>query len=208
MECIFFDFDTRFEILHIATLGPSGTSSEQSAIAFGEHAIKNGLTSRYQLSLCATYEEASRKVTSSDCHALIVANAYHGINEFYMSNGLNLASAFLHYTPHYGIAVRGDLDVSDIVISTHPAPQALIQELLPAGLQIQKTIFKDSTSMAARAAAEGEVDAALTTEVAAELYKLRFISKTRPIQMLWSVFTAPLNAESRHDRHSSLSSVP
>ena len=45
-----------------------------------------------------------------------------------------------------------------------------------------------STSAAALAALSGEVEAALTTQPAAEHYGLSFISPTRPISMLWSVF--------------------
>ncbi|MFT2112063.1 hypothetical protein [Marinomonas sp. 2405UD68-3] len=45
-----------------------------------------------------------------------------------------------------------------------------------------------STSAAAKAVACGEVDMALTTEIAARLNELTFISRCRSIHMLWSVF--------------------
>ncbi|AWK42744.1 MULTISPECIES: prephenate decarboxylase [Photorhabdus] len=191
MECVFFSFykDT-FDVLNIATLGPSGTSSEQSAIRFGEFAIKNNVAKSYQVVLCNTYEEASNQIILNNCQALVVANAYYNISEFYMDNRFNLSSAFLNYTPNYGIAIRDELTTDNIVIATHPAPKALIPELLPDNLKIADIIFKDSTSSAAKAVANSEVDAALTTEVAAKLHNLKFISHIRPIQMLWSVFTA------------------
>ena len=47
-----------------------------------------------------------------------------------------------------------------------------------------------STSRAAQAVLLKEADIALTTEIAARLHKLNFISSTRPIQMLWSVFAS------------------
>ncbi|CCO82865.1 Bacilysin biosynthesis protein bacA [Erwinia amylovora Ea266] len=47
-----------------------------------------------------------------------------------------------------------------------------------------------STSAAAHAVAIGEVDIALTTEVAARIHNLDFVSPTRPIHMLWSVFAS------------------
>ncbi|ETS31253.1 hypothetical protein BB987_17885 [Photorhabdus temperata] len=191
MECVFFSFDKEiFDVLNIATLGPSGTSSEQSAIRFGEFAIENKVAKSYQVALCNTYEEASSQIILKDCQALVVANAYYNISEFYMDNRFNLSAAFLNYTPNYGIAIRDELTKDNIVIATHPAPKALIPELLPDSLKIADIIFKDSTSSAAKAVANLEVDAALTTEVAAKLHKLKFISHIRPIKMLWSVFTS------------------
>ncbi|NHB97288.1 prephenate decarboxylase [Photorhabdus stackebrandtii] len=191
MECVFFSFDKEiFDVLNIATLGPSGTSSEQSAIRFGEFAIENKVAKSYQVVLCNTYEEASSQIILKDCQALVVANAYYNISEFYMDNRFNLSAAFLNYTPNYGIAIRDELTKDNIVIATHPAPKALIPELLPDSLKIADIIFKDSTSSAAKAVANLEVDAALTTEVAAKLHKLKFISHIRPIKMLWSVFTS------------------
>uniref|UniRef100_UPI0036DE36F2 prephenate decarboxylase n=1 Tax=Photorhabdus sp. RM322S TaxID=3342825 RepID=UPI0036DE36F2 len=191
MECVFFSFDKEiFDVLNIATLGPSGTSSEQSAIRFGEFAIENKVAKSYQVVLCNTYEEASNQIILKDCQALVVANAYYNISEFYMDNRFNLSAAFLNYTPNYGIAIRDELTKDNIVIATHPAPKALIPELLPDSLKIADIIFKDSTSSAAKAVANLEVDAALTTEVAAKLHKLKFISHIRPIKMLWSVFTS------------------
>ncbi|WP_350306297.1 prephenate decarboxylase [Photorhabdus viridis] len=191
MECVFFSFDKdAFDVLNIATLGPSGTSSEQSAIRFGEFAIENKIAKSYQIVLCNTYEEASSQIILKNCQALVVANAYYNISEFYMDNRFNLSAAFLNYTPNYGIAIRDELAKANIVIATHPAPKALIPELLPDNLKIADIIFKDSTSSAAKAVANSEVDAALTTEVAAKLHKLKFISHIRPIKMLWSVFTS------------------
>ncbi|TDB61635.1 prephenate decarboxylase [Photorhabdus khanii] len=191
MECVFFSFDKEiFDVLNIATLGPSGTSSEQSAIRFGEFAIENKVAKSYQVVLCNTYEEASSQIILKNCQALVVANAYYNISEFYMDNRFNLSAAFLNYTPNYGIAIRDELTKDNIVIATHPAPKALIPELLPDSLKIADIIFKDSTSSAAKAVANLEVDAALTTEVAAKLHKLKFISHIRPIKMLWSVFTS------------------
>lgn len=190
MECAFLNLDKdKFDVLNLVTLGPAGTSSEQSAICFGKFAIMNGVAKRYNVVLCDTYEEASDQVISNKCQAFVVANAYYGISEFYMSNNFNLSAAFLKYTPNYGIAVRDELIRDDIVIATHPAPKSLINELLPSALKVKDIVFKRSTSSAAKAVADFEVDAALTTELAAKLYNLKFISNIRPIQMLWSVFT-------------------
>lgn len=70
------------------------------------------------------------------------------------------------------------------------SPDYLIGELLPDDLRIKKVIEKSSTSASALAVVSGEVDVALTTEIAARIHKLKFISRTRPIHMLWSVFVS------------------
>ncbi len=74
-------------------------------------------------------------------------------------------------------------------LSTHPAPVALVNELLPDRYTVCELRFANSTSAAAAHARDRETDLALTNKPAAEAYALEFISRTRPIRMLWSVFT-------------------
>lgn len=120
---------------------------------------------------------------------LLVANAYHGISEFYMDPRLALERAFVLDTPLYGLASRRQSPLPLMcTIVTHPAPRALINQLIPPGYGISAVGSALSTSAAAAQVAAGSADLALTTEPAVHRYGLQFISPTRPIRMLWSVF--------------------
>jgi len=110
-----------------------------------------------------------------------------------MDNTLKLIATFLYDTPLYGIVAKGKLPKRPLTIASHPAPIPLINELLPQGIKIGEVLHMKSTSEAAAAVAAGKVDLALTTENAARLHKLDFISSTRPISMLWSVFNFEQN---------------
>ncbi len=65
----------------VATLGPLGTSSEQTAIYLSSKLL--GLPA---VSLFDTYESARDFSVSNDGSILLVANAYKSINEFYISD--------------------------------------------------------------------------------------------------------------------------
>lgn len=171
----------------IATLGPAGTSS---GVAGRELAARLGLPDADNVvALHPSYEEACAALLSGSAGRLLVANAYHGISEFYMDHRLALEQAFVLDTPLYGLASRKDAPLPlACEVVTHPAPRALIRQLIPPGYGIAKVDHVLSTSAAAKQVADGMVDLALTTGPAVGRYGLRFISRTRPIRMLWSVF--------------------
>lgn len=170
----------------IATLGPAGTSSE---MAGRDLARMLGTGSDNAVILCSSYEQARATVLEGRANRLLVANAYHGISEFYMDLCLTLERAFVFDTPLYGLASRRRSPLPlQCTIATHPAPHALIKQLIPPGYGISSVDQVLSTSAAAAQVANGGADLALTTEPAARRYGLRFISPTRPIRMLWSVF--------------------
>ncbi|MFR9725982.1 hypothetical protein ACL02R_21825 [Streptomyces sp. MS19] len=170
----------------VATLGPSGTSSE----AAGSHLTRHiDRTPGSPVALFGTYEDARDAVLAGAADRLLVANAYREIDSFYMDLRLGLAQAFVFDTPHYGLAVRTSAPVPlKCTVVTHPAPRDLIAQLMPPGYGVAGIAFATSTSEAARHAADGGAEIALTTAPAAALHDLRFISATRPIRMLWSVF--------------------
>lgn len=185
----FLDISLLAAVTHrtVATLGPAGTSSEQAA----RHLIDrlHGAETELAPKLFHSYEDASAAVLRGAADLLLVANAYANVAEFYMSPTLKLAGAFYFQTPQYGIATLPDRTVSGpIRIASHPAPVPLIEQLLPAHLDAKEIVLTSSTSAAALATRSGQVDAALTTRPSAERYGLSFISRTRPIEMLWSVF--------------------
>ncbi|NDL65209.1 bacilysin biosynthesis protein BacA [Acerihabitans arboris] len=173
--------------LPIYTLGPSGTSSEYASRFFSKWMVDTYNRSIHALVLNDTYELA-RENLNKEKGLLVVANAYPAINDFYMDTRLSLLATFVFDTPLYGLAVKGPLPYRPLCIASHPAPIPLISELLPEGLFIARIVEMDSTSAAAIAVANGEVDMALTTEIAVGLHNLKFVSSTRPIHMLWSVF--------------------
>jgi hypothetical protein len=74
-------------------------------------------------------------------------------------------------------------------VATHPAPEPLIDQLMPSRFRLTETIKSGSTSLAAAAVSQGEVDLALTTAPAAVRHDLFFVSGSRYIRMLWSIFT-------------------
>lgn len=169
----------------IGTLGPEGTSSEQAA-----RLLRTRLSAGSPIVLKATYEQALEDLTVGTVSHVVVANAYRDVHHFYMADDIALASTFVMDTPLYGIARRADTgplsDPPSVV--THPSPRPLLRQLLPAAYRSAEVVTADSTSQAARAVAEHRYDLALTTEPAAARHGLRFISRLRPIRMVWSVF--------------------
>ncbi|HEY8983149.1 MAG TPA: hypothetical protein VIU15_26665 [Streptomyces sp.] len=176
------------QISAVGTLGPRGTSSEAAARHFIR--LSGSDSPQPSVHLFGTYEEAGAALRDGQVTHLIVANAYSAVNQFYMDPGLALANVFVLNTPLYGIAVLRNGNVPDSpTIATHPAPEPIIGQLLPGRHATYKVIHSTSTSAAAQAVTDGIADLALTTVPSAELNDLEFISDTRPILMVWSVFT-------------------
>ncbi|WP_327064516.1 prephenate dehydratase domain-containing protein [Kitasatospora sp. NBC_01302] len=175
----------------VGTLGPQGTSSEEAAGFLWDRLHGGAPKCEPQVGLYDTYEQAGNALRSGEISHVVIANAYARINEFYMDTRIALAAAFVLETPLYGIARDLDHKVPAVpVVATHPAPVPLVDQLLPARYTGRKITLTPSTSAAARAVRERTADLALTTEPAADRYGLRFISRTRTIQMVWSVFVA------------------
>ncbi|MGV9245449.1 prephenate dehydratase domain-containing protein [Streptomyces sp. NPDC003710] len=171
----------------IGTLGPAGTSSEQAALYLWADRGRGGPPG---IRLYDTYEEAGTALREGAVSHVVIANAYASVHSFYMDPSLRFAGAFLFDTPDYGIAVSpGHRIPAAARIATHPAPVPLVEELLPQEYSVAEICYATSTSAAARQARRRETDLALTTRPAAKAHALEFISRTRPIRMLWSVFT-------------------
>jgi prephenate dehydratase len=186
------DPTTETPVRAIATLGPTCTSSESAAEFLWGH--RRG-TQPPEVRLHDTYESAADALRAGTVSHLVVANAYSGINAFYMDPRLAFETAFVLDTPPYGLAAPpSGADIPHHVrVATHPAPALLVNELMPTTHALADLVFTTSTSVAAATVRRLETDLALTTLPAATAYQLRFISRTRTIRMLWSVFTR------RHD---------
>ncbi len=187
----------------VGTLGPKGTSSEEAARFLWERLPRGGPDRPAQTSLFGSYEEAGDALRTGAVSHLVVANAYASINEFYMDTRIALVSAFLMETPEYGIARMPGRPVPDEpAVASHPAPVALIKQLMPEAYRPGRIDLVSSTSAAARATHDHSADLALTTAPAADRYGLEFISRTRTILMLWSVFVSMQAGTARHTPHS------
>lgn len=182
----------------IGTLGPAGTSSEVAARRYAVQ-MSGPDGPAVDVRLFDTYERAGDALQSHEVSHVVVANAYKGINPFYMDPTMELAGVFVMDTPLYGIAMsRGAGPVPDApTIASHPSPEPIIAQLLPPRHLTHKVIHHNSTSAAARAVVEGTADLALTTVPAAQLHGLQFISGTRPIRMVWSVFGRAVHARKK-----------
>ena len=167
----------------VATLGPSGTSSELAAQnLLGKFASDTELFS--------TFEAAANWVVTQNCNdCLLVPNAYADINVFYISQTLRPFGCFFFDTPPYVLASQAPniLNKENLLVGSHPAPSHLIQAQLPSHeVTVVPTL---STSDAAKKAAQSKVDLCLTTLPASQLHNLHVIKHaTRTIEMLWTVF--------------------
>jgi hypothetical protein len=190
------------ELRAIGTLGPAGTSSEEAArhvwplLGSG---VPGAAAGAPVIRLYESYEAAAESLGAGVVSHLLVANAYAGVNAFYMDAGLDLLGAFIRDTPRYGLAkARGRQVPVDPTVATHPAPLPLIAQLLPEPYRATDIVLTTSTSAAARAAEDGSADLALTTAPAAAAHHLDFISPTRVIRMLWSVFVLRRGRSTTH----------
>lgn len=170
----------------ISTLGPSGTSSEEAARYFLTYLAADNS----RIILHPSYLDAASSIIEGESEYLVVANAFHRINDFYMNPALDVHSVFHMLTPLYGLAKRqGHRLPVELEVLSHPAPVPLISELMPQGYECRRVIPSNSTAAAAKAVKDGDFDVALTTQPAAEQYHLVFFSNQRPIEMVWTVFT-------------------
>ena len=187
--------DTQINDLKFATLGPIGTSSEFVTKILCSK-LKCNTTN---IKLFNTYEEAFETVKSGFTDVIIVANAYKGINNFYMDNNIKLIATFIEDTPPYGIASRHDFDLSsiknnDIInIASHHAPLKKLESYKNGIFKDKKFNIKfcDSTSSAAQYVKNGKIDFCLTNEYAGKIYNLKFVSNLTNISMVWSIFGNP-----------------
>jgi len=165
----------------IATLGPSGTSSEFAA---------RHLTPRVEL--FNSYERAEEYALSFPRKAaFLVANAYQHVNQFYISCKAKPVAAFFLDTPPYVLATRGigiDQLPKPVRISSHRAPAHLVGTLLQGASFTLVEAY--STSEAARMVADAEADACLTTQLACDRENLQVQKTSGTIPMLWTLFAS------------------
>jgi hypothetical protein len=173
--------------LRVATLGPRFTSSD-IAVRYFTELLEHKYGLRGEVAIYATFDEAASAVIAGSASAIVVANAYSGVNSYYMDARLALAAVFIHPTPPYGLAGMPEVKLPQCCrIAVHPACIPLLNEMVPR-TQFYEEVIAPSTSTAATMVLNKEVDLALTNAEAVRELGLCFISHTRRIQMVWSLF--------------------
>lgn len=177
-------------IFTAATLGPQGSSSDETLQYFNEARILTKKAMR--VSLYPTFEELKDALVEDRIQIAVVPHAYHNINLFYMSPAIRLLGIFIFPTPVYGLARRrgSTKNFSDYrEILTHPAPVPLMDYLLPKTCSQEiKVRLVSSTSQAAILVSKEFDELAITNEQAVSEYGLEFIKTYGEILMSWSVF--------------------
>lgn len=173
----------------VSTLGPAGTSSENTALHLQREA-RALFSIDLVIELCDSFDEAIANVRDGGSSVALVPNAYPEVATYYMAADLTIVGALVHATPPYGFATGLTEVPAAVSISSHPATLSRIAPLLAEAKRVGNGHVETprSTVAAAEMAAYGAVDIALTNENAAEQFGLRFITRTEPIVMLWSLF--------------------
>ncbi|MGJ3264745.1 MAG: hypothetical protein ACFE0R_16070 [Salinarimonas sp.] len=165
-------------ITAIHTLGPSGTNCEAAA---AHYAASHGLDA--EVVLHRTLEEAMVRVLEAPGAVLLGCVVYpdlHGL-VFPFLDRMTLADQFLFDTFPMVLAARS-ADAAITLVGTHPAPRALV----PDGHEIR---LVTSNAEAARLCALGEVDACITTGLAAQRSGLVVLHDHGPVPMGFTIHT-------------------
>ncbi len=108
-----------------------------------------------------------------------------------MCPDLKLLASFEYPTPYYGLAKKINYQLPKdrhLKIATHHAPLSLVSLFLNNDAVNYEVTLVESTSKAAIVTHQGDFDLCITNSNSVKTYGLEFISETRPIFMVWSVF--------------------
>jgi prephenate dehydratase len=165
--------------LEVHTLGPTGTNCEAAArhwmAAFGvtEPTVK----------LHSTLEDAAEVVLADTRRRSVLLGCvvYPDLHNLVFKNlaGMSLLECFV--MPTHAMVYAGNGTDSPETAASHPAPVSLIESM---GLRIR---MANSNAEAALLCASGEVDACITTAVAAERAGLTVIKDFGPVPMGFSI---------------------
>jgi hypothetical protein len=170
----------------VGTLGPGGTSGELAAELLWNYLC--GDVGGPSVKLYPTYELAEFALRAGEVTHLVVPSTHDGIHQLHADPALVLAGAFIMDSAPHGIARgRGPVPCRPVV-ARHSSQSALLDQLLPDCYRPARVLDSRSTSAAAITVREGAADLALTTEPAARRHGLEFVSPTRKLRLLCSVF--------------------
>lgn len=165
--------------VRIATLGPRGTCSENTAREFA-----SGRFLKSEVVLKNNFEECINSVIRGYSDIAIVPSAFKELNELIFRNlgKIRILGSFVFNTPALVLA-KGDKRKIKRV-ATHPAPEVLLERIGFRGKRIRSA----SNSASALMVVGGKADACVTTEIAACDNRLKIIKNFGEIPMSWNVF--------------------
>jgi prephenate dehydratase len=165
--------------LEIHTLGPRGTNCEAAA----RHWLAEQGVSEPQIVLHRTLEEATVVMLADDgrTKALLACVVYPYLHDLVFKNLADMAMLDCFVMPTYPMVLASPGTTTPTTVASHPAPMSLIEG---RGLDIH---LANSNAEAALRCAAGEVDACITTSVAAERAGLILIQDFGPVPMGFSV---------------------
>lgn len=163
----------------IATLGPSGTCSENTVKSFIAERGLNG-----EILLKETFQDCVASLISKEVDFIIVPSAFKELNELIFKNlgKIKIKECFVLNTPALVIGVKEKNKIMSI--ATHSAPEILAKNNFPD----IKIIGSPSNSKSAIMVVEGKADACLTTEIAAKANNLKILKNFGEVPMSWNVF--------------------
>lgn len=169
----------RTGISTLYTLGPTGTNCERAARAWLHG---RGIDDDRAVRLFPTLEEGVGALPADPAVGLLACVVYPLLHEIVFSNldRLRLVDSFVMDTYDMVLATRAGERAAPAVVASHPAPAGLV----PPGI---KRVPATSNAAAALACASGEVDACVTTGVAAAACGLEVVRNFGPVPMGFTV---------------------
>jgi hypothetical protein len=163
--------------LPVATLGPSGTDAEWTALSLTPEVI-----------LHPTFRRALEQACVADCAALVACGCYSETEtwvdlHFEFAGELDLVAAFVTPTKPMCIAVRRAAHLRPRRVAIYPAVRTLAQRHLPDA-DIMPCVSKPD---AVHACAEGRADACIGSLDVAAAHGLSIL-KTIDTTMAWTLY--------------------
>lgn len=178
-----FDISAHPEVL-VHTLGPAGTNCEAAARRW----LKTKGYPQDRIELHSTLEVAAEAVIGRPGNVLLGCIVYPDLHHLVFENlgTMRLVECFIF--PTHSMVVAGDMTGERPRVGSHPAPVNLLDSWDP------DVRLVTSNAEAALMCARGEVDACVTTSVAAEASGLPIVQDFGPVPMGFSIH-APVQVE-------------
>ena len=173
--------DISCEKMIIATIGPSGTCSENASKYYIQLQNKEG-----EIKLFSTFEDAVEAVINKEADYLIIPSAYRKIADIIFQNRyvIEIDDVFRMETPGLVIAYKENM-MSIKTVATHSTPLILAKEYF--GLDVE-FIISNSNGESARLLLDGTVDACVTTIKCVNMFNFNVLYDFGSISMGWNVF--------------------
>lgn len=180
------------------TLGPPGTSSHDAVLHLRSELAGLGVAPGFALRLFDRFEELHAELCAGGVDYALVPSAYRDATAFHWDPALRLAFHFARVTPSYGIAGRGPVPAEGEVSVAAMAEVRTILDSLPVpeleGREI-RWIDCRSTHHAARTAAAGDADLAVTNDTSRTAFALHWIASRPGAEVVWLLFRAARDGE-------------